>query len=128
MAGSPKRLCGRPGCGALVTPPERYCPTHAESERKLAAEADARRGTRTKRGYTNAWTKASIGYRRKNPWCVICKRAGRMVPSECVDHIKPHGGDQELFWDKTNWQALCGTCHSEKTAREDGGFGNRRER
>jgi 5-methylcytosine-specific restriction endonuclease McrA len=24
-----------------------------------------------------------------------------------VDHIKPHRGDQNLFWDQTNWQALC---------------------
>jgi 5-methylcytosine-specific restriction protein A len=29
-----------------------------------------------------------------------------------------------LFWDQSNWQPLCHTCHSKKTAREDGGFGN----
>jgi 5-methylcytosine-specific restriction protein A len=43
-----------------------------------------------------------------------------------VDHIKPHKGDMTLFWDRTNWQSLCGPCHSAKTAAEDGGFGNAR--
>ncbi|KAE8545359.1 hypothetical protein F6453_2331 [Marinobacter nauticus] len=30
----------------------------------------------------------------------------------------------KLFWDDSNWQALCHSCHSEKTASEDSGFGN----
>lgn len=42
-----------------------------------------------------------------------------------VDHITPHGGDVALFWDVANWQGLCKAHHDEKTAREDGGFGNR---
>jgi 5-methylcytosine-specific restriction protein A len=41
-----------------------------------------------------------------------------------VDHIIPHKGDKDLFWDSNNWQPLCKTCHDEKTAREDGAFGN----
>ena len=40
-----------------------------------------------------------------------------------VDHIIPHKGDKVLFWDRSNWQPLCKTCHDTKTAREDGGFG-----
>ena len=36
-----------------------------------------------------------------------------MEPSNVVDHIVPHRGDQELFWDvANNWQALCRQCHS----------------
>ncbi|WP_232338165.1 MULTISPECIES: HNH endonuclease [Bordetella] len=31
---------------------------------------------------------------------------------------------QRLFWDTSNWQGLCWSCHSIKTAREDGGFGH----
>ena len=41
-----------------------------------------------------------------------------------VDHVKPHKGDAELFWDEANWQALCHACHSRKTAAEDGALGN----
>ena len=41
-----------------------------------------------------------------------------MQPTD-VDHIIPHRGDQKLFWDKSNWQALCHRHHSMKTRRED---------
>ncbi|PAU94052.1 HNH endonuclease, partial [Paracoccus salipaludis] len=43
-----------------------------------------------------------------------------------VDHVVPHRGDPERFWDQDGWQPLCASCHSRKTAAEDGGFGNRR--
>jgi 5-methylcytosine-specific restriction endonuclease McrA len=29
-----------------------------------------------------------------------------------VDHITPHRGDLKLFWQRSNWQALCTPCHS----------------
>jgi len=44
-------------------------------------------------------------------------------PATLVDHIIPHRGDNNLFWDEDNWQALCTECHAIKTAKEDGGFG-----
>jgi 5-methylcytosine-specific restriction protein A len=49
--------------------------------------------------------------------------------SECTDHIVAvTGPDDPLFWDKTNWQPICHTCHSIKTAKEDGSFGNKKAR
>jgi hypothetical protein len=44
--------------------------------------------------------------------------AGRVVPAVEVDHIVPHRGRRELFWDATNLWALCRECHAEKTRRE----------
>lgn len=42
-----------------------------------------------------------------------------------VDHIVPVESDKDpAFWDTENWQGLCLKCHSRKTAKEDGGFGN----
>ena len=41
-----------------------------------------------------------------------------------INYIIPHKGNQQLIWDENNLQALCKSCHSRKTAREDGGFGN----
>ena len=38
-----------------------------------------------------------------------------------VDHIRPHKGNRELFWDRTNWQSLCKQCHDRKTLTEDMG-------
>ena len=43
----------------------------------------------------------------------------RLVPATVVDHIKPHRGDAKLFWDETNWQPLCKSCHDHKTMTED---------
>lgn len=50
-----------------------------------------------------------------------CLRAGRLVPATVVDHITPHKGNSELFWDSANWQSLCESCHNRKTAGEDMG-------
>ena len=36
-----------------------------------------------------------------------------------VDHVIPFRGDMSLFWDESNWQALCHRHHSMKTRRED---------
>lgn len=41
-----------------------------------------------------------------------------------VDHIIPHRGNYDLFWNQDNWQTLCKLHHDQKTAREDGGFGH----
>lgn len=84
-----------------------------------------------KRGYDSRWQKAREGYLRANPFCVDCEGFGRLTPATVVDHIKPHrlgdaieSGDAEkvaearkLFWDKTNWQALCKLCHDSHKQR-----------
>jgi 5-methylcytosine-specific restriction protein A len=43
-----------------------------------------------------------------------------------VDHKTPCKPNDPKFWDESNWQRLCHAHHSIKTAREDGGFGNRK--
>jgi len=83
-------------------------------------EVDRSRGTRHQRGYTNDWVKASRAFRLANPLCRHCEREGRLTPTAVTDHIVPHKGDRELFWDQSNWQPLCKSCHDSKTAREDG--------
>lgn len=45
------------------------------------------------------------------------------MEASIVDHIIPHKGDKQLFWDRDNWQPLCKKHHDRKTATEDGGFG-----
>lgn len=75
--------------------------------------------------YGTAWKKARARYLREHPFCVDCQNAGKFVQATYLDHIKPHKGDLELFWDELNWQGLCHSCHSRKTAQEDGGFGNK---
>lgn len=54
-----------------------------------------------------------------------CERLGRITPATVADHIKPHEGNPELFWDEDNLQPLCKRCHDSKTAREDGRWGKK---
>lgn len=63
------------------------------------------------RGYGGAWQRARETYLARHPLCAFCERRGRPEPATVVDHIKPHGGDPRLFWDRTNWQPLCKRCH-----------------
>lgn len=82
----------------------------------------------TQRGYTYKWQKARKLFIADNPLCIDCLAEGKLIRTDEVDHIIPHKGDASLFWDRTNWRALCKSHHSAKTAREDGGFGNRNRR
>ncbi|WP_305826896.1 HNH endonuclease [Pseudomonas aeruginosa] len=78
----------------------------------------------TQRGYGYRWQQARARFLAKHPLCRLCSDAGKVVEATEVDHIIPHRGDMELFWQESNWMALCKVCHSKKTATEDGGFGN----
>ena len=69
------------------------------------------------RGYTSRWVKVSAMFRRRNPLCAMCAELGLITPSAVTDHIVPHRGDQRLFWDRNNWQALCMRCHSKHKQR-----------
>lgn len=71
------------------------------------------------RMYNNRrWRSASALFRKNNPLCIICKNKGIIKPSQVTDHIKPHKGNLENFWDASNWQAICNTCHNTKSAKE----------
>lgn len=76
-------------------------------------EREPERETSHRRGYTRRWSKISQHYLRANPMCVHC---GGLATE--TDHVVPHRGDMELFYDANNWQALCRACHSRKTQAE----------
>jgi len=82
-------------------------------------------GTDKPSPYGSRWQRARAGYLAHHPLCVDCQSRGRATIATVVDHIKPHKGDMVLFWDSSNWAPLCKPCHDSKTAREDGGFGNK---
>ena len=72
---------------------------------------DDRRGSSAKRGYGGRWQKTRVGFLAKHPLCVFCERIGKVVEATVVDHIKPHKGDMNLFWQRHNWQPLCKHHH-----------------
>lgn len=125
MPVSAPRPCSYIGCRALVRNGGGRCETHKRQQR---SQFEEQRGSSSQRGYGYRWQKARATWLSRHPLCVACAEANpsRVTAAEVVDHIVPHGGNQTLFWDTSNWQSLCKCCHDKKTAREDGGFGNRR--
>ena len=66
------------------------------------------------------WKILRLEYLASHPFCEMC---GIGISSE-VDHIRPINAGGEP-WDESNFQALCHSCHSVKTAGKDHAFGNR---
>lgn len=114
-----KHECFYPGCHELTI--ERYCEKHRASNNK------DRRESAFKRGYNSKWNRARRVFLIEHPTCECeeCRKSGNPLPANVVDHIIPHRGDQKLFWDRKNWQAMNKRCHDKKTAQENGGFGNK---
>jgi len=61
--------------------------------------------------YDYKWQKYSKLFLSKNPLCIYCLQFFRTSPAEVTDHIIPHKGNVELFWDTSNHQPLCRACH-----------------
>lgn len=111
----PKRAlkpCGYHGCAGVTE--GRYCEAH----RGAGVEG---RPNSAKRGYGRQHRKRRARYLAEHPLCVHCEREGIVAAATELDHVVPlrRGGAD----DESNWQGLCHTHHSIKTAREDGGFG-----
>lgn len=117
-------ICVAAGCEETALPGLPHCEVH-EAER-LAKQKARRAKAQTSPAAIAAralyndqkWAKASKAFLRDHPLCADCAELGVVEPATDVDHITPHKGDRRLFWDRTNWQALCHRCHSRKTARE----------
>lgn len=109
----PRHPCARPGCPELITSDRRYCDEH---ERTLQRSYNAARPSASRRGYGPSWRQLRLMFLREHPLCACG------APATEVDHIVPlaRGGTNE----ESNLQALCKACHSAKTAREDGRWGN----
>jgi 5-methylcytosine-specific restriction enzyme A len=130
-AALPVQLCkGRAGCPNLVQ--RGVCDDCREK-----GFAKENRPNAAQRGYGGKWPSYSRGFLKRNRLCkglrveiggavVINTHPGRVVPSVATDHIIPVEGQSDpLFWDEDNHQPACKSCHSVKTAKEDGGFGRK---
>lgn len=122
------KICRYAGCNEK-TRNKQYCDKHQHiAEQQRQRGVDQRRGSSSARGYNWRWRNARVKFLRLHPLCNICSKPDSPTPATVVDHIVPHRGDEYLFWNEQNWQALCAECHSRKTATEDGGFGNKQSR
>ena len=78
------------------------------------------RGSSASRGYDAQWRKYRKAFLEAHPLCAACALQATLTPAEHVDHIVPVTGPADpLFWDESNHQGLCASCHSRKTATEN---------
>ena len=129
----PLRYCTGAGCHARTR--EGRCPA-------CRTKGEQQRGSAHQRGYGSRWARYAQQWKRDYPLCGMradgalhdehsqCVQRGLVTPAYAVDHIRPHDGPGDAtFYHADNHQSLCRSCHSAKTAAQDGGFtGVTRER
>ncbi|MDQ8706768.1 HNH endonuclease signature motif containing protein [Streptomyces sp. LHD-70] len=96
------------------------CRAHARSSSTGRRYRDSYRSSQRDR-----WARASRAYLREHPLCESesCSAiAAPLRPSATeVDHVDGLGLQGPRSFDPSNWQALCKSCHSRKTASESFG-------
>jgi 5-methylcytosine-specific restriction enzyme A len=100
-----------------VKPPV-HRPAGVRSAGEVKRALDRERPSAARRGYGSRWRQARAAFLAQHPLCAACRAQGREVPATVVDHVVPHRGDQQLFWDASNWAPACKPCHDRKTAHE----------
>ncbi len=74
---------------------------------------------------TARWKRERFAFLAAHPACEECAAVGIARAAEVVDHVQTVRERPDLAFDARNWRALCWSCHSRKTAREDSGFARR---
>lgn len=105
------RICGQ--CGKTHLSGEQ-CLLVAARDKARKAKFDAKRPNARARGYNKEWEAARAAYLLVYPTCARCT-----APATVVDHIRAHKGNDALFWDRTNWQALCAHHHNSAKQSEE---------
>lgn len=125
--GAPMSRCLSDGCNVQVQPPERYCSSCARKRQAREAERgerfDARRRARerARKWYNSVRWRKGVRARQleAEPYCCMCAEEGRQEWATVVDHIRPHDGDEGLFWDESNLQSVCKPHHDGRKQREE---------
>lgn len=121
----PTTLCTHSGCNANAgtngvcrlhkpKPKHQHKPQIKQAEPAKLARID-NRPSASKRGYDSRWRSARLLFLNDSPLCKDCLSKNITTGADVVDHIIPHRGNQQLFWDQANWQSLCSPCHAIKT-------------
>lgn len=60
---------------------------------------------------TKRWYRLRHHQLRAHPLCAMCAKLGKVTAATVADHVRPHRGDEALFFDEGNLQSLCKPCH-----------------
>lgn len=90
---------------------KQFRPAGAPSRQEQKRQADRWRGSASDRGYNHRWQKARQTHLARSPLCIGCEAVGKIVAATVVDHVDPHHGDPEKFWDTSMWQSCCKWHH-----------------
>lgn len=124
MPNLPDQCCRE--CRERALPGTLYCAAHTKkpgASPVIPPVSKKQKPSWSKWYHRAQWKNLRITILHRDPICKKCNR----YPSTVVDHIKPHKGVWALFCDPKNLQGMCQPCHDEKTATEDGGFGNEQQ-
>jgi 5-methylcytosine-specific restriction endonuclease McrA/shikimate kinase len=120
MPTKPLKPCSHPGCGVLTIEP--FCIKH-EGQHKQERSNWSKQSPK-ERGYGWTWTKIrKLVMLRDGGICQVCLANNIIKEATEVDHIVPktQGGTDEDH----NLQAICKSCHQDKTAIESATSDNR---
>jgi 5-methylcytosine-specific restriction enzyme A len=97
--------------------------TPTTSSSSMGSGPSGKRSSARQRGYDRRWEKARAAFLREpeNRFCRKCQQRGPMTLATIVDHVVPHRGDPDLFWDRSNWQPLCKAHHDRDKQRQERG-------
>lgn len=113
MAMRAPRICR---CGHRIASGTR-CPCEQKRDAQRKAAFDKTRPSASQRGYDGRWQRERKAFLAlpENRLCACgCGR-----PADTVDHKIRHRGDQRMFWDRSNWQAMNSHCHNTKKQRAE---------
>ena len=108
----PMRKCNHVSCRTLIPFDRRYCEAHTHHRRatdKAYNDERLKNNPEYIRFYgSREWKSARrLALMRDDFMCVACKREGKFIPAEVVDHII----DTKEAWhrrlDQSNLQSLC---------------------
>ena len=105
------RPCRQPGCAELVTDRDGLCEAH-RSDRHKQYNKEKRPEYHRLYG-TKRWRDLRMSQLMRHPFC----ECGRIAM--IAHHKMPHGGDAALFYDPSNLQSVCFSCH-EREHRKGG--------
>lgn len=108
----------------MPSKPKRHTPPGQQTRAEQRRNYDRHRNQHEWRHWywTARWRKKAKAQLAAQPLCENCLKEGRVTAATIADHVEPHRGDPDLFWNGP-LQSLCDEapwrCHSSVKQREE---------